>query len=148
MLHPNSELVAVAWLKAAVPYLGNRVATALPADNTTWAASGFVTVQGTGGVPNNYVGWRRPTISIDAWAAAQDSGKPPWNLASQQAEEIRAAILAHAHVARPVALPAAYALARVGTVILRTEPRRLPGDVANYAHYQFDIELWWTELAS
>jgi hypothetical protein len=39
----------MAWLKAAVPYLGSRVATELPTDNTTWAASGFTTISAAGG---------------------------------------------------------------------------------------------------
>lgn len=146
MLLPNSETVAVAWLKDAVPYLGGRVATSLPADNTTWAASGFATVSVVGGEPERYLGWRRPIISVDVWGASPDSGKPPWNLAAQQIEQIREATLRHQSTGRPVVQPANYMPARVGTVFFRTEPQRIRGDVANYAHYSVDVELWWTVI--
>lgn len=145
--HPNGELVAVAWLKDAVPYLGSRVATSLPADNATWGASGFTTVAVVGGTPDNYVGWRRPVVSVDVWGSAPSSAKPPWNLAAQQAEAIRTAILDHRTAGRAVAMPSGYLGARVGTLIMRTEPRRIRGDVANYAHYQMDVEFWWTEVS-
>lgn len=145
-LHPNSELVTVAWLKSAVPYLGNRVATVLPQDNTSWSASGFTTVMSVGGTPNNYVGWRNPVMSVDCWGVATSSGKPPWNLAAQMAEEVRAAVLDHPTVGRAVTMPTGYLGARVGSVWLRSEPERRPGDVAGYAHYQLDIELLWTEV--
>lgn len=51
-LRATPELVAEAWLKAVV---GDRVSTSLPKDNTSWAASGFVTLTTVGGTPNAYV---------------------------------------------------------------------------------------------
>lgn len=144
-LHPNSEVVGVAWLKARVPYLGTRVATELPTDNSSWSASGFVTIAVTGGSPNIEVGVRRPVFSIDCWGASTNSGRPPWNLASQMAEQIHDAVLAHALVPTIVSPGGAYGNARVFQVIPRTEPRRIPGDVANYAHFSFDVEMWWVE---
>jgi len=143
---PNSELVAVSWLKSAVPYLGNRVATSLPADETSWSDKGFVTVSVVGGTPDNYVGWRLPILSVDCWAMNVDSGRPLWNLAAQQAEQIRDAILDHEQVGRPVVLPPAYSGARVDSVILRTEPQRVRGDVANWAHFTMDVEFRWKAL--
>jgi hypothetical protein len=144
-LHPTTELVAVAWLKAAVPYLGTRVATELPMDNASWSASGFTVVSSAGGSPHIYLPLARPVLSIDCYGVAAGAARPPWNLAFQCAEEIRRATLAHATVPRAVTLPAAYALARVLAVIPRSEPRRIPGDVANYARVQMDLELWWSE---
>src|SRR5207248_6955555 len=41
LLRATPELVAEAWLKTVV---GDRVATTLPKDNATWAASGFCTL--------------------------------------------------------------------------------------------------------
>lgn len=142
-LLPNNELVGVAWLRSAVPYLGSRVATELPTDNTSWAASGFTTVSSVGGQPDIYVPWHRPVLSLDFWGSSTGSGRPPWNLASQQAEQVLQAALAHGSVPRTVAMPTGYAPARVAQVIPRTEPRRINGDVAGYAHYQFDLEMWW-----
>jgi hypothetical protein len=144
-LHPTNELVAVAWLKAAVPYLGARVATELPIDNTSWAASGFTTVSGAGGSPDIYLPLARPMVSIDCYGVAANSGRPPWNLANQQAEEIKRAALAHGTVPRWLTMPAAYKPARVLNVIPRSEPRRIPGDPASYARFQMDLEIWWAE---
>ena len=76
-LLPNNELVAVSWLQVAVPYLGQRVSTALPVDNSTWAASGFTTVSAQGGDADSILGWRRPVFSVDTWGAVPTSGKPP-----------------------------------------------------------------------
>jgi hypothetical protein len=143
LLYPSNELVAVAWLKDAVTYLGSRVATELPADNSTWGASGFTTVQATGGTPHLYVPERKPVVSIDTWGVSGKAGRPPWNLASQQAERIREACLDHLTVARKVTMPSGYRSARVVAAIPRTEPRRMRGDAASYAHYQQDVEFWW-----
>jgi hypothetical protein len=145
-LHPTTELVAVAWLKAAVPYLGARVATELPTDNTSWSASGFTTVGPAGGSPDIYLPVSKPVVSLDCWGVSPNSGKPPWNLAAQQAEEIRRAALAHASAPQAVSLPAAYRSARVMNVIPRSEPRRIPGDAASYARFQMDLEIWWVEV--
>lgn len=147
LLRPNNELVAVAWLKG-VPYLGNRVATSLPADNSSWSASGFVTVSGIGGSPDPDLPVRRPVVQLDCWGVAPNSSKPPWNLAAQLAEQVRDAVETHGSVGRRVDMPAAYRDARVETVVLRTEPRRVPGDVAAYARFTMDAELWWKELTT
>lgn len=144
MMLPNSENVTVAWLKDAVPYLEGRVATALPAGSDT--PEGFVTVAVVGGSPENYVGWRLPVLSIDCWATNPDSGRPLWNVAAQLAERIREAVLDHPNVGRTVALLPAYRPARVESAILRTEPQRVRGDVANYAHFTMDVEFRWKVL--
>jgi hypothetical protein len=145
-LRPNDEIVTVAWLKAAVPYLGSAVATELPKDNTSWSASGFTKVSAIGGDPDLYVPVSKAAMSIDCYGASTNSGRPPWNLAGQLAEQIKAAIWEHGTVPRVVALPAAYASARVMTVIPRSEPRRVPDDVAAYARYTMDIEIWWAKV--
>jgi hypothetical protein len=145
LLHPNDELVAAAWLRDAVSYLGGRVATSLPTDNSTWSASGFTVVSAIGGTPDIYVPRREPIISIDCYGVAARSGKPPWNLASQQAEQIRLAMLDHATVPRKLTMPTGYRSAYLQQAIPRSEPRRINDDVASYAHYQLDAEFWWTE---
>jgi hypothetical protein len=111
--------------------VGARVATELPADNTSWSASGFTTVGPAGGSPNIYVPLSRPVVSLDCWAAAPNGGRPPLNLAAQQCQEVHRAALEHGNVPRWVTMPAA--------------SRRIPGDVASYAHFQMDLELWWAE---
>jgi hypothetical protein len=105
LLYPSNEMVAVAWLKAAVPYLGSRVATELPTDNSTWAASGFTKVAAVGGSPDIYLPEAHPVISVDTYGVTTRSGRPPWNLAGQQAERIRRAILDHALVPQKLTMP-------------------------------------------
>ena len=140
---PSNEMVTVAWLKASVPYLGNRVATELPADNSTWSASGFTTVATTGGTPNTEVPVNEPVMSIDNWGVSLNSGRPPWNLAAQPAEAIKAAAVAHGLIPKILVMPAGFNQVRVFSVTPRTEPRRIPGDGAGYAHYQQDLHLRW-----
>jgi hypothetical protein len=142
LLLPNSELVAVAWLQG-IPYLGSRVATSLPTDNSTWSAAGFVTAVAAGGNSNSELPWRMPAIGVTCWGAAPGSGKPPWNLASQLAEQIREAVLAHTTAPRRVTLPSGYENAFVRNVRLLTEPTRAPGDVSSYARYTLDLAIWW-----
>ena len=140
---PSNEMVTVAWLKQSVPYLGSRVATELPADNTSWSASGFTTVHTTGGTPNIEVPVNEPVMSVDSWGVALNSGRPPWNLAAQPAEAIKAAALAHGTIPKILVMPAGFNQVRVFSVVPRTEPRRINGDAAGYAHYQQDVELRW-----
>jgi hypothetical protein len=140
---PSNEMVTVAWLKAAVPYLGSRVATELPADNSSWSASGFTTVATTGGTPNTEVPVNEPVMSIDSWGVSLNSGRPPWNLAAQPAEAIKAAAVAHGLIPKILVMPAGFNQVRVFSVTPRTEPRRIPGDGAGYAHYQQDLHLRW-----
>jgi hypothetical protein len=142
---PSNEMVAVAWLKAAVPYLGNRVATELPSDNSSWSASGFTTVATTGGTPNTEVPVNEPVMSIDSWGVTPTSGRPPWNLAAQPAEAIKAAAVDHGMIPRILTMPAGFNLVRVFSVIPRTEPRRINSDAASYAHYSQDLEFRWVK---
>lgn len=147
LLIPTTELVAVAWLKLMVPYLGNRVATELPQDNASWSASGFTVVSATGGTPHPELEVARPVVTVDTYAVSPSGGRPPWNLANQQAEQIKHQAQLRALTggqAAYVTLPAAYRSARVFGVRALTEPRRVPGDQGNYARYTQDLEVWWT----
>jgi len=145
-LHPNSELVAVGWLQG-IPYLGSRVATSLPTDNSTWSASGFVTAVAAGGAAPMYSGQlREPVIGVTCWAAAPTSGKPQWYMASQLVEAILDATLEAVTVPRRLTLPAAYAPAFVRSVRVVSEPTRVPGDVASYARYNLDMVFSWVEV--
>lgn len=144
---PSNEQVAVAWLKSAVPFLGSRVATELPQDNTTWSASGFTTVSAVGGTPNSEIPWERPVLSLDFWGASPGSGRPPWGLTATMASAVKEAVRDHENVPRTLTgFPAAFTSAAVRTVVLRTEPRRVPSDLADYAHYTMDLEINWVSI--
>lgn len=146
LLRANHELVTIAWLKTVV---GDRVATTLPKDNSTWAASGFVTTDTVGGSPNLYVPLREPVMSVDCWAVNADSQKPPWGKASVLAQAIQAACWAHRTIPQTVTLPAGYPAVQVKSAYCTGEPRRVPDDVSSYARYSIPgLALAWVEVSS
>ncbi len=145
-LRATPELVATAWLKTVV---GDRVATTLPKDNTSWAASGFCTIVTAGGTPNLYVPLREPVIGVDCWAVNPQSQKPPWNKAAALAEAIQAACYEHRSIPQAVALPAGYPAALVRSAYTTGEPRRIPDDPSSYARYTIPgLAISWVEVPS
>ncbi|WP_435279335.1 hypothetical protein [Streptomyces sp. 1222.5] len=145
-LRPTPELVATAWLKTVV---GDRVATTLPKDNASWAASGFCTLVVAGGSPNLYVPLREPAIGVDCWANNPQSQKPPWNKAATLAEAIQAACYDHAQIPQIVPMPAGYPAARVLSAYTTGEHRRIPDDPSSYARYSIPgLVIAWTEVPS
>lgn len=145
-LRATPELVATAWLKTVV---GDRVATTLPKDNTTWAASGFCTLVVAGGTPNLYVPLREPAVGVDCWANNPQSQKPPWNKAAALAEAIQAACYDHSAIPQRLTLPAGYPQAQVLSVYTTGEHRRVPDDPSSYARYSIPgLVIAWTEVPS
>lgn len=145
-LRATPELVATAWLKTVV---GDRVATTLPKDNSTWAASGFCTIVVAGGTPNLYVPLREPAIGVDCWAFNSQSQKPPWTKAAALAEAIQAACYQHATIPQRVTLPAGYPQAQVLSAYTTGDYRRVPDDPSSYARYSIPgLVIAWTEVPS
>lgn len=142
MLRPTSDLVVVTWLKG-LSGLGNLVATELPASAASWAASGFTQVATVGGTPSIDYALANPVVTLDFWANAPGSGRPPWMKANQLAEIVRAGLLDHASVGRLLTLPAAYDNARVITAYPLQEPRRVRDDDAEFARYTMDALFSW-----
>lgn len=146
MEHPTSDLVVVTWLKG-ITALGNLVATELPTtDGASWAASGFTQVTTVGGAPSIDYPLANPVVSLDFWAYAANSGRPPWNRANRLAEIVRRAMLDHVSVQRPLVLPAAYNDARVITCYPTIEPRRVRSDDAQFARFTMDAVFSWVEV--
>lgn len=146
VLRANSELVAQAWL-AGVPGLsGQMVATTLPEDNSTWAASGFVTLAVVGGNPAMYTPSRGPVLQVDAWAVSPSSNKPPWGKAANLGELITAACQS-AGAERVVTLPGSFPRARVLSTYMVTEFRRAYGDQGDYARYTANLMVKWVDLS-
>jgi len=144
-LRANTELVAAVWLRGVSGLTSSMVATQLPKDNSTWAASGFVTVRTVGGSPGLYVPLRSPVVTVDTWSVSAGSAKPPWFQANYLAELIDAGCRAD-DVQRALTLPTGYPSARVLSAYLLAEPRRAYGDQGDYGHYVFDLALHWTEI--
>lgn len=145
VLRATTELVATAWLKGVV---GDIVASALPRDNATWAASGFVVLATVGGTANLYVPLRSPVVAVDCWAVGQNSNKPPWNKATWLAEQIQAACYDSANTPRLLTLPTGYPQARVLSAYSEYEPRRVPADPAGYARISCGLTFNWVQVAS
>lgn len=139
----TTDLVAVAWLRGVDGVPPDSVATTLPSNNSTWAASGFVQVTAIGGSPNPHLPVRMPVVGVDCWAVNPNSGRPPWGKANTLAEIIRDGTAGTG--GRVVALPAVGLSARVLEAWLLTEPRRIRNDDASYARYSFDLALRWVD---
>jgi hypothetical protein len=140
---PNSDLVALAWLKGAAGVTADRVATTLPTGSAADAALalGFVQATIVGGTPDIDIPVRRPVVAVDVWWSSD--GKPQWGKAFALAETIRLATEGTATWRRAVAMPAGYDPARVMTVMVISEPRRILSDPGRRARVQLDIEIHW-----
>jgi hypothetical protein len=144
--YANTDLAATAWLGSLLGLTPAMVATTLPEDNTTWAASGFVTVRTVGGTPEMYVPMREPVVSVDCYATAGAGNQAPYAQANNLAETIVAACQNLASFGAVLHGPAGYPDMRVLQAHALQEPRRLFGDRSFYARYQFDLALYWIAL--
>ena len=149
VLLANDELVGIAWI-ASVPGLQtDGVATQLPADESTWAKYGFITVAVVGGSPGQEIPCRRPVFQVDCWANNRGSDKVPWWRANALAEQVRLGVYDRNRVHRGVQLSAGGKrypnVAVLGAVMLR-EPIRGYGDPGDYARYHFDLMLTWISM--
>lgn len=149
----NTELVAGLWLSALPGLNAGIVATQVPEkaeQNTALVTSGFVTYKTVGGTPDMYVPERKPAVQITTYGFPIDSSsrKPQWNIANGLAEQIVAACYQLSSFNAVLTLPSGYPTARVQQAHPLGEPRRLYGDKAYWAVYQFDLQLYWLELPS
>lgn len=147
-LPPNSELVAQAWISSLANISSSIVKTQLPADNTTWAASGFVHVVGVvGGASDPYVPVKNPVVQVDTYAVNPNTDNPDWGQASTLAEYIRAGtyLLEKTHVS--LTTRSGFDNAQVLQATC-TEPRRIPNDPSGYARYTMDVNLTWVTIGS
>lgn len=146
----TSELVAIAWL-GSIPDLSTQmVATQLPADESTWETTGFITVNVVGGSPDIYLPVKNPVLQVDCYANKRSSNKPPWWRANVLAETVRYATLQRTGINRLLTISAGgatYPKAVVQTAYLVTEPRRVYHDPGDYAIYTFDLAMGWQTVA-
>lgn len=159
LLLPTARLTAIGWLIAAVPgFTQAMVGPTLPTDPAKWTLTGFVRVGPVvGGTPDVELPVASPVMSVHLYGVngVQAPGgqwswsdKPPWSRTAQLGERIRAAVVAATYdggLTRQIAMPVTgYAHAYVHAVSMLSEPREALGDVASYAHYQFDLQFTWT----
>lgn len=143
VLRPTTELVVAAWLGQIDDLSAQMIGSTLPKDQAAWSENGFVQAVAVGGSPRIHIPVRRPVVQIDCWAVNANSQKAPWAKANYLAEVIRFAADESLNMGRALTLTSPYPAARVLSAYLLTEPRRIVGDEANYARYQFDLQLHW-----
>lgn len=143
---PNAELVARAWLLAAVPGASG-VSTNLP--DPPWTNNEFLQIMKVGGSPDVDVPQFNPVISVNCWAMVANSRRPPWGHANELAMRVVMATYAQRAKRAPdstviVTLPAGYTRARIHSVFPLAEPNRLPSDPSQYAVYTLDLQFAWS----
>lgn len=149
LLNPNTELVALAWIKGIPGVPVNSINTTLPTDNSTFAASGFIQVPWlVGGNPDFYIPVFRPVVQVNFWAVNLGGAKPPWGKAAQLAQKVIDATWKMENepdsMQRTVDMPVpGYKQAHVFSTYFLMEPRRIPNDDARFALYSGDLQLHW-----
>jgi hypothetical protein len=147
-LHTTTDLVAVAWLRSIPGLVADGVATQLPADETTWAANGFVVVPTqVGGTPHSTIPLHRPVVQVECWGTVPGSDKLPWGIPDQLAAQIFAGTQDRTTFGRLLTITAggvSYPYARVKSARMLTEPRRIWHDSGDYAGKMFNLEFQWT----
>jgi hypothetical protein len=150
----TSELVTLAWIRDVVTAYDIAAGTTLQGPDPTtgiltWGDTGFVTTAVVGGSPRSHLPLRQPIMSVDCWATNVQKKQPPHGRANMIAELIVAAAYDVANGddgQRPVTLPAGFPVARVVGAVIQDEPKRVPGDESNYAHYVFQLAISWLAL--
>jgi hypothetical protein len=146
---PSTERIVAAWLATIPGITPAMVATSLPTDTSTWASTGFLTVEPVGGLPViEGPPVRRPLVQVSVWCVRPGAQRPPWGMADSLMELVmRAAVGSRVgrsvDVALSVGTPASTASARILSVWAVSEPRRLWSDDSSFAHRQVDLRVDW-----
>lgn len=140
--YATAELVAQTWASQIV---GVPSGDQLPADNTTWAASGFVVCADVGGSSNPYYQLDSPVFTFQCWTCDPTSAYPSW----PRARNLTAIIQneCYQNVTRYVTLPGCDQNARVLQTQQVGRVRRKWGDIGDYACYQLDVLLHWVPMS-
>ncbi|MEV8610295.1 hypothetical protein AB0383_20610 [Amycolatopsis sp. NPDC051373] len=136
--YASPDVVAQQWAAAVV---GVPTGDQLPADNSTWAASGFVVCSDTGGSSNPYYTFHESVYIFQCFAVNPNSPYPPWGEARNLTETIRNET--YQHVGRFLTLPNCDQNAKVLQSQVIGRPRRGFGDFGDYAMYSIDVALHW-----
>lgn len=136
---PTNDLVAVAYLPRVIELDASHISTELPTDQTSWADSGFITVNTAGGTPHPDLPQRAPVLTLDFWAV-----KGKWNLAAKLAESVVDAFEGRMDNAT-FDVKTNYSRARVLDGRVLTEPRKVRNDPSLFARLTLDLLLHWTK---
>lgn len=142
MEYASTERVVNAWLATVPGISAAMVDEQLPADNSTWAASGFITPYALGGVADIDMRIGHPIVGLKCWAVDPNTGRPPWNIAGNLAETVRNGCFSNG-TSRYLTLPYCDQNARLLSAYLVEEPRRTYGDTGDYACFNTSVALHW-----
>lgn len=149
MLYATTERVVVAWLSSLPGITAGMVGVQLPnptnGGTPTWAATGFITPYALGGLSDPYLPLAHPVVGFKCWAVDPDTGRPPWNVAANLAETIRAGTRT-AGINQVLTLPNCDQNARILSAYMLEEPRRSFGDTGDYACFDTTVEIHWSAL--
>lgn len=155
---PSDEDVAIAWIGSIPGFSTAIVAEQLPEDTNkdgtpaAWVIDppfGFVTVAVVGGNPDAEMPIDLPVIQCDFWSTRPGSNKPPWPYAKRLARNVIRATRDPVTMRRRLDISVngvAYPPAAVLGAYFQTTPRRVPGDIGDYARYSGDLQLHWITL--
>lgn len=147
---PDGALVADAWLRLVAGLPASCIGPSLPSARRTpapaWVSQVFVQHTIIGGAPGVHVPIRRPVVQLDFWAVTLDDRTPPWGRASAVAERVWEATQVAVQELTLV-VPAGYQPPQLRAVNALQEPRKVLGDDAGFAHFQFDAEFVWAPSA-
>lgn len=144
-LIPHNELVARAWLIAAVPRLiAGNVATTLP--DPPWANNEFVQIMQVGGDGDRDNPIESPVVSLNCFAMKPNSRQVPWGQAESLAQDIWIQTFQIRYAPDPAValdLGSLYSTPLCRTVQAVSLPRRIPSDPSQYAVYNLDVLFDW-----
>lgn len=137
--YAGTQDVAVAWLAQ----LGLLADLSLPENPSTWP-NGFITPYGGGGSSNIDIPLISPVVLLKCWASTPGTDAPPWNMARNLAETVRAGCFARTGMGAFLDLSATCDQnARVLSAYVITEPRPSYADAGDYACLLVDLRLHW-----
>src|SRR5690606_10605141 len=99
-----------------------------------------------GGGPEMYVPRREPVMQVVCYAVNADSKWPPWDKATDLAEQIVDATFDASLLGKALTLRSGYRRAYVQAAWVLAGPRRIPDDDAGYAAMGLDLALAWIEV--
>lgn len=144
-VYASDEIVTRAWIAQLDGFTAGMVREILPRDNTTWAASGFVTVTPAGGSTVPEFRLESPVMLVQGWAMTPGFDRPPW----EKARNLVLGVQAGTYRREPwfIELPNCSENAVVKTAYAVSKPRRVYGDFGDYAGYTLDLVLNWVPVA-
>lgn len=145
----TSELAAVAWIKSLTGYgfTDGMVATQLPKDQDTWAATGFVVAgPDAGGAQHAYVHWHESVLQLESYGVNPSTLNPDWATANRLLQHITNASRDNASLNVELATRTGYAPVRITGAWPATSAQRARTDPSSYALYRMDLALNWIQI--